>query len=249
MRRLIRADIRRILKKRSVIVLFLLTLLYLCVQVIGSYLAYDQDSFVAVKSLMNRLTFPELILGLVILFGVYADDFRSMSYACVIGRGLTRGKLVLAKLLDTVILTAIMYGIITLVLTVGLRAVGCSFTPRLSRAFYMTVLITVYKTVGYIALSSMVLYITNNIPVTTISLLLLYIAVPFSAMLFSLNAQVKALHIERLHYAGLADNAFSDFLFGSAGIGTGKLLLGLVVYLGLVLFVTLKIFDKKELEF
>ena len=233
MRRLIRADIRRILKKRSVIILFFLMLLYLCLIVIGSYPAFDQDALVPVKELMSHTRMPELVLGLVILFGVYADDFRSMTYTCVIGRGLTRSKLVLAKLLDTVILAALMYGIIALVLSVGLKFVGCSFTPRLRRAFYMTILITVYKTV----------------PLTTISLLLLYIAVPFSALLFSLNAQVKALHIERLHYAGLADNAFSDFLFGSAGMGIGKLLLGLLVYLGLVLFVTVKLFDKKELEF
>ncbi len=249
MRRLIRADIRRILKKRSVIIFFILMLLYLCLMVIGSFLAYEKDPLVSVKDLMGRMRMPELVLGLVILFGVYADDFRSMSCTCVIGRGLTRSKLVLAKLLDTVILTALMYGIITLVLTAGLKFVGCSFTPRLSRAFYMTILMTVYKTVGYIALSSMILYITNNIPITTISLLLLYIVVPLSAMLFSLNKQVKALHIERLHYAGLADNAFSDFLFGSVGLGIGKLLLGLLVYLGLVLFVTVKIFDRKELEF
>lgn len=249
MRRLIRADIRRILKKRSVRVLFFIILLSLSTHVIGSYLAYEGDQVVPVKDLMSRLRMPELIIGLIVLFGVYADDFRSMSYICVIGRGLTRSKLVLAKLLDTVILTVFIYGIITLVLGLGLKAVGCSFTPRLGRAFYMTIFITIYKTVGYIALASMILYITNNIPVTTISLLLLYIVVPFSALLFSLNPQVKALHIERLHFEGLAGNAFSDFMFGSVGIGIGKLLLGLVVYLGLVLFVTIRIFDKKELEF
>ena len=104
MRRLIRADIRRILKKRSVIILFFLMLLYLCLIVIGSYPAFDQDALVPVKELMSHTRMPELVLGLVILFGVYADDFRSMTYTCVIGRGLTRSKLVLAKLLDTVIL-------------------------------------------------------------------------------------------------------------------------------------------------
>ena len=249
MRRLIRADIRRILKKRSVIVLLCLVLLFISVHVIGSYLAYEGDQIAPVKSLMARIRMPELLIGLVILFGAYSDDFRSMTYSCVIGRGLTRSKLVFAKLLDTVILAALMYGIMTLVLRLGLMFAGCSFTPRLSRAFYMTIFISMYKTVGYIALASMILYITNNIPVTTISLLLLYIVVPFSALLFSLNPQVKALHIERLHYAGLAGNAFSDFMFGSAGLGIVKLVLGLVVYLGLVLFVTIKFFEKKELEF
>ena len=249
MRKLIRADIRRILKKPSVIVLFCIALLFLCIHVIGSYLAFGEDPVVPVKSLMSRITMPELLIGLVILFGAYLDDFRSMSYSCVIGQGLTRSKLVFAKLLDTVILTALIYGTITLVLRLGLKLVGCSLSSRLSRAFYMTIFISAYETVGYIALSSMILYITNNIPVATISLLLLYIAVPFSALLFSLNPQVKALHIERLHYAGLAGNAFSDFLFGSVVMGIGKLVLGLLVYLGLVLFVTIKIFDKKELEF
>ena len=249
MRRLIRADIRRVLKKRSVIVLFCLSLLFLCLHVFGAYMMYDETPYVAVSRLMNRLRLPELVIGLMILFGIYRDDFRSMTWSCVIGRGLTRSKLVLAKLLDTVILTALLYGIITLVLSLGLKALGCSFTPRLSRAFYMSILIAVYKTVEYIALSTMILYITGNIPVTTISLVLLYIAVPFSALLFSLNPQVRALHIERLHYAGLADNAFSDLLFGSAGMAIGKMILGLVVYLGLVLFVTIRIFDKKELEF
>lgn len=249
MRRLIRADIRRILKKRSVIVLFCIALVIMWMQVVGSCIAYDMDPVVAVKNLMSRIRVPELVFGLVILFGVYSDDFRSMTYSSVIGRGLTRSKLVLAKLLDTVILAALMYGIITLALRLGLMLVDCDLPPRLNRAFYMTIFISVYKTVGYIALASMILYITNNIPVTTISLLLLYIAVPFSALLFSLNPQVKALHIERLHYAGLAGNAFSDFMFGSAAMGIGKLVFGLLVYLGLVLLVTIKIFDKKELEF
>ena len=119
MRRLIRADIRRILKKRSVIVLFCIALVFLCLHVVGSCLAYDMDPVVPVKNLMSRIRVPELVIGLVILFGVYSDDFRSMTYSSVIGRGLTRSKLVLAKLLDTVILTALMYGIITLVLRLG----------------------------------------------------------------------------------------------------------------------------------
>ncbi|MBR3538709.1 MAG: hypothetical protein IKN79_06520, partial [Eubacterium sp.] len=81
MRKLIRADIRRILKKPSVIVLFCIALLFLCIHVIGSYLAFGEDPVVPVKSLMSRITMPELLIGLVILFGAYLDDFRSMSYS------------------------------------------------------------------------------------------------------------------------------------------------------------------------
>ena len=47
----------------------------------------------------------------------------------------------------------------------------------------------------------------------------------------------------------VGERRFTFALTGSAGMGIGKLLLGLLVYLGLVLFVTIKIFDKKELEF
>ena len=107
MRRLIRADIRRILKKPSVMILFCIALAFLGFHVIGSFLAYEKDPVVPVKDLISHMGMPELVIGLVILFGVYSDDFRSMSYSSVIGRGLTRSKLVLAKLLDTVILAAL----------------------------------------------------------------------------------------------------------------------------------------------
>ena len=76
MRRLIRADIRRILKKRSVIVLFCITLVLLWTQVVGSYLAYDKDPVVPVKNLMSRIRVPELVIGLVILFGVFRGLMR-----------------------------------------------------------------------------------------------------------------------------------------------------------------------------
>ena len=60
MRRLIRADIRRILKKRSVIVLFFIALAFLCFHVIGSFLAYEKDPLVPVKSLMAHMSTPTI---------------------------------------------------------------------------------------------------------------------------------------------------------------------------------------------
>ena len=250
MRRLIRADLRRILKKRSVVLLFLFTLFYLIFHVLGGFAAYGEVPFVAVGRLMSRLRLPELLLGLAILFGVYSDDFRSMTYTAVIGRGLSREKLVLAKLLDTLILTVFFYGIIALVLSFLLQTLaGCTLTPTLHSAFWASIGMSVYRTVGYVALASMFLFITGSIPLATITLVLLNIAVPFSAMLFGMNPQVRALHIERIHYAGLAGNAFSDFLFGNTAAGVLKLLLGLVLYLGIVLFVTIRLFNRRELSF
>lgn len=65
MRRLIRADIRRILKKRSVIVLFLLTLLY----VPGIILGIDEDRFAVLighgvdGGVKSRITAENLLLS------------------------------------------------------------------------------------------------------------------------------------------------------------------------------------------
>jgi hypothetical protein len=60
---------------------------------------------------------------------------------------------------------------------------------------------------------------------------------------------LKPFHLDRLNYAGLADNAAADFMIGAYGAGVLKLLFGLGVYLTVVIIATNILFEKKELEF
>lgn len=236
------------LGKKVLIVLYIFTVLYALSRVFNSYTEYGIP-YVAVRSLITSFTIINVVMGLLIFFAVYADDFKSMSYVTAIGRGISRDKIVLAKLCDVIILSFILYGICAIVMTGYITVAGCSLNHTLAKAWWLTFFISFYKTFGYIALSTMILYVTNNVPLGTIVLMLLYLAVPLSGMIFGLNEAVAKLHLERLHFAGLADNASADIMFGMNGIGIMKLVFGAVVYAGIVILVTRILFRKRELDF
>ena len=112
-----------------------------------------------------------------------------------------------------------------------------------------TIVVAVYKSFGYIALASLELYLTNNIPLGSIVLILLHLVMEFSTQIVGLIRFLRPFHLDRLNYAGLADNAAADFMMGAYVTGALKLLFGLVFYLAVVIIVTNVLFEKKELEF
>ncbi len=249
MRRLIWGDFRRILGKKTVGITFILAILYIVGRVNLYYASYDNSPFAAVKYLIRTLPMVSAILSLVIFNAVYADDFKSMSFVTAIGRGIPRTKVVIAKLIVIAILMTVIYSVMTILLNVLVMVPSGGFNHTLTVAWYTTVLVNVYKSYGYIALASMVLYITNNIPLGSVVVILLHIVMEFSTQIFNLIKILRPFHLDRLNYAGLADNAAADFMIGAYGVGIIKLLFGLFFYLAIVIIVTNVLFEKKELEF
>ncbi len=248
MRRLIQADLKRVLKKKSVVIIFIIVLFNMAARIM--YQADTEQNFFAPVNLnLSSFTILHLALGVVMFNSIYADDFKAMSFATVIGRGISRRKVVIAKLLDIAIITFIIYGIMALALTYICRFEGVELGHTLLTVWYGYFVVLVYRTIGYLALASMILYITNNIPVSTIVLVILYIAMPYLSLALNLNENVKRLHLERINYVGLADSALADFTFGDYSAGIIKMVIGLVLYLGIVIVTTGIWFDKKELEF
>lgn len=249
MRRLIWSDFRRILGKKSVGIIFILCLLFIVGRVNLLYAAYDKSPFAAVKYLIQSLPMVSTIISLVIFNAVYADDFKSMSFVTAIGRGIPRAKVVIAKLIVIAILMTVIYTVMTVLLNVLVMVPSGGFNHTLTVAWYTTIYVAVYKSYGYIALASLVLYLTNNIPLGSVVLVLLHIVMEFSTQVLKLIKFLNPLHLDRLNYAGLADNAAADFMMGAYVAGILKLLFGLGVYLTIVIIATNVLFEKKELEF
>ncbi len=248
MRRLIRADLKRVLKKKSLVIIFIVAMLSMIIRIMA-VADEEQNFFAPVYRNLSSFTLFHLALGVVMFNSIYADDFKAMSFATVIGRGISRKKVVIAKLLDITILTVIIYSVMAIILTGICNTYGFEHGHALSTVWYGYFVILAYRTIGYLALASMILYITNNIPVSTIVLVILYIAMPYISVVLQLNENIKRLHLERINYVGLADSALADFVFGDYSVGMIKMLIGLVLYLGAVIITTGIWFDKKELEF
>ena len=118
---LMRADLRRILNKRSFqIVLGLTAALAL------SFVIMDRmnfwNGFVFAVNRINSLesTIP-LIMGLALFIGVYADEFQSKALQAAIGRGLPRRRLILVKIIDCTVLTAGITLILSLIFAVNMK--------------------------------------------------------------------------------------------------------------------------------
>ena len=101
MRLLIRADLRRVLRKPGFYVLIVLTLVLFAFKKPEGIAAEYFDS---TKMTLENIGLP--LLCIPIFLAVYGDEFKSGTLQCVIGRGLSRSKVVIAKLLDAAILLA-----------------------------------------------------------------------------------------------------------------------------------------------
>ena len=92
MRRLMRADLKRITKRTSVIVIFVLMLILGCFTTIYDFTDSLVNGLKLVTAYMDSFAFSSFCFGLVILSRVYLDDFRAAITSGVIGRGISRGK-------------------------------------------------------------------------------------------------------------------------------------------------------------
>ena len=104
MRRLLLGDFCRIIQKKSFwIVLFLYTV-YMLVTIYGDYHGSEEDWIAPIDNVGTFCSGLSLLTGIVLMLGVYGDEFGSMTMICVIGRGTSRVKYVISKLLLCVIM-------------------------------------------------------------------------------------------------------------------------------------------------
>ena len=102
MRNVIRADIERIIRKPSFLCIIALTLIFLATRK-SADVAEEQIEYI--KEYFNTLLL--FAVSIPVFLSIYSDDIKSGSVISLIGNGLSRKKVILAKLIDvTAVLTA-----------------------------------------------------------------------------------------------------------------------------------------------
>ena len=170
MRKLIRADLRRILKKVNVWVLFIVSAFLCAMSVFIGYVS---------NPIWNGLVFVNkgvpapivyLLTSLAVLLGVYGDDQKSGALSTVIGRGFSRTKVVFAKFLDSVILLFGMFLIMAVFNYFIAIVLGTHMTAFETKAYILQYLQNVCALLGYVTISAMFIYLTNSMPLGIILL-------------------------------------------------------------------------------
>lgn len=237
MRLLIRADLRRVLRKPGFYVLIVLTLVLFAFRKPEGIAAEYFDS---TKMTLENIGLP--LLCIPIFLAVYGDEFKSGTLQCVIGRGLSRSKVVIAKLLDAAILLAAAMAAMFLVVFLRTSFSSLAVTARQNLHFLYFCIICVLRGVGYMALSSLVMFLTWSAAAGTVTLV---VCSMLSGFFLKAVQDWSHLPLYDLSYEGLLNASCTAIQAGSFG---WQLIPALVIYLGGVVWLNIVIFNRKELE-
>ena len=249
MRRLISADMNRILRKILLLAGFILAAAILILSVLIFQYVYGADASIFTYSVCLVLPGTELLFSVITFLCVYGDELRSMAMTSAIGRGLTREKVIFAKFLDTVIISALMNAALTLVIVVLQLIYGPEIDHTQMIMIYCSVFTVFYRTIGYVALAALFLFISWNIPFSTIALATISILIPGALLLFKDTGLITTYHIDRYFLSTIGDMALTDLVLGLTKEAILLYLKGFLLYTVLSMIITILVFKKKELEF
>ena len=243
MRSLIRADLKRIFRVGLIYGGLVFALLYISFKVLDG--VANDGSAGYVRGMQAALSGAPMALFVVFpaFYAVFAHELSSKSMQTVLGRGITRDKLIVAKLLDAAILLLVLYLVIV---AAALLVVNTNASIVLSidqqRNLVLFILLRWLRHFGYIVFSAMIMYISGSTVLGIIACIAF--AVVFK-LVFSIVEFFFSLSLYDYTFDGLLDWAYTGI---EAGAVTWQLLPA-VCYLLAALSITIYFFRRKEFDF
>ncbi len=261
MKNVILADILRVSKKKSFIIMLILEcllIIFLTVVMLAAIEAINKNPQITEKvpfdpmmtymsmTVMSIGAVAPLLLGLPIFLAVFSDDFRSHAMQMAIGSGLSRTRLILARFIEVILLTievtvfmlisAFISGLIqNMPMDVIMETMWMSLQNLISMICYLALcLIPVYGMQS--TTLAMVMYIIFSVGVPGTVLNAIRSGIP----------QLKDIHIEWI----LPEKLINDVaLSGNYSWGWIVWIIVPVVFIIIPVWLATVIFKKKELEF
>ena len=172
---------------------------------------------------------------------VYGDEIRTGSMQTVIGRGMSRRKVIISKLIDCIILFTMMFIVFLLLFFVKNAIADLTLTPKQNLMAFVYVLLTCIRATGYFAVTGLFLFSSWNIAIgLTACVMLVFVNVSLALVQTNMHIPVHDYWID-----GLVNAAYNDLLIGDF---PWKLIVMIAVYIIGAVVITIKIFDRKELD-
>ncbi|MCR5544307.1 MAG: hypothetical protein K6F55_09200 [Eubacterium sp.] len=247
MRNCIKADTLRVQRKKSYIIMTSIILLLFIVACIVSRASGSKGPERFELIINGVMNFSSLLLGIPVFSAVLGDDFRSKSMQTAIGRGLSREKLILARLFEIVIIVVEAY----IIFYLGILILGLIGGVPMSQIGDLIVNISkgIFVIIGFTSVSMIFVYLTQNGTLGLVFYILLGANVfDLLITLSSLLPGLRNTDINIGDYAisGMVGNAFYASSFGK---GLIWMIAFLVCWVALPTFIAIQIFKKKELDF
>lgn len=239
MKELILADLRRVRRKASFKVIMIILLFIQFTDMLSDY----DTAFEYVDKARNRyFKLCLLMISIFIFMALFADDQKSNSYVAVIGNGITRSKLILAKAIVAVIIMGIYYIVIASFRNFLYLLLSTPITANQRHTIMLYALFAVLKGIICIILSVAVLYVTNS---TILGLITNIILTSILGVILQFLQMTYNIGVYDYMYDGLLDGSISNI---SVGRFPWQLIVLIVVYLIGGYLLASYLFKKKELQ-
>ncbi len=241
MRRLIRGDIFRILRK---IGFYILPIIYYILFIIMDVTAKNVtiEDYVMVMDLTCSYI-SAFAFGIPVFLGVYADELKSGAMQISIGRGISRKKIVLCKYINCVFLGLFLYIIDYIMRLVLVKYIYMiNLTPLQNMRMILILLSSYLKMIGAIGFCTIFVFITWNASIGMVVMLIsLSVIEPMLKMIQS-SSKLPAFNYS---YMGQVEQTCNNLAVNS---GWCFSMLIVFAYIALFNLIGIIIFGRKELE-
>ncbi|MDC7292648.1 hypothetical protein NXH67_03860 [Butyrivibrio sp. DSM 10294] len=243
MRNLLRADLKRIFQVSLIYIGLLLALIYISYMVLEGVV--NDGSIGLVRGVQKSLSGAPIALFIVFptFYAVFAHELSSKSMQAVLGHGITRDKLIVAKLLDAAIVLLCVYLVIiavTLAVINGGSAIILSSQQQMNLVVF--IILRWLRHFGYIVFSAMIMYISGS------TVLGIVVCVAFTVvfkLVFNMIEFFSSLSLYDYTFDGLLDWAYTGIEMGAFPWE----LFPAACYLLAALAITTYFFRRKEFDF
>lgn len=244
----ISADLKRIFKKTSFLIVFAVFLLLLFLQAyIRKGEGYTGEAYV--EGCLQLAGFFPLIVGIAVFLSIYGDDLKAKSMQVAIGRGMSRNGVVVTKLIEVILLA----GIMSIVTAFAMKLIPVILGIQLSggsTVLIITVMLTEgLRIIGYICLALPAIYYAQNATPGLIIYILLS-----SKLILIVSQDIVSKDIFTRIFGDTARFLLKNAVYSLRGIVTGANfgiggVMVVAAYILLPLLISLKVFKNRELEF
>ncbi len=240
----LRADVKRLMRRMPLVVSMLI--LYMIHVGVITYSFMKKSSAASFVGTATTSIEIMVILMVMVEFGaIFSDFIRANVMQVAIGRGISRRQVVLFKYLEMAIVMCFNLLILTLLTLILNPVLGARLDILQIKEILILFFTTWLKTVGLLSFAMIPIFGFFS---PTIGLILyLALVLNLDNALLSLVKQIKGLEmltLENYTFDSLG-SAFASHLY--LGIFSVSKFIAMIIYIALAIFVSIRIFKKKEL--
>ena len=235
MRRLIRADLRRFFSKPG----FYLLIIFLIVETL--FITYGETAAEQIEELHGQVNFWTVLVCFLTFNTLYGDEARTGFMATAIGRGHSRAKIVVSKLITAsiVLFISVLIAFATSLLMNSDPELAVS--ERQNCFLFLFMLYAFLKGVGYMAIASLFLFSSGSIALGIAALVTCSV---FGVVLYTVQTDYL-IPVYDICYDGLLEKSYTVFHGGAFG---WQIIPAVIIYILGSVYLTVKSFEKRELE-